>query len=263
MTEDKAQSITSEYAEILKEIRDILADIYSVYDQNGTLNWGQLTQFNGLREVQDQIAASIVKFDDGLSSGLRTFLTSTYETSHDHSVEAISRYVDAQLAFGSAKPEVLEKALQNEFTGLTLNERLEKRRNDLILKMKEDVTRGLHQGETYGTMANRVKDVLEGDAVKARRIVRTEAHRVREQATIDVAKEHTEHGIVMTKTWNTVGDERVRRQHRSMDGKTIPVDEDFVMPDGVKGQGPGMMGAPQHDVNDRCFLTYEVVELKE
>ena len=223
----------------------------------------ELTQFDGLREIQDRISSRLVQFDTDISSQLFDFLTSTYETSHGHAIKSIQKYVDVQLAFSSVKQDVLERAIQNEFTGLTLNERLEKRRGDLILKMKEEVTRGLHQGDTYGTVAKRVKNVLEGDSIKARRIVRTEAHRVREQAVINVAKESQDAGVQMSKTWNTVGDERVRTQHRRMDGKTIPVNEDFVMPDGVKGPGPGMMGAPQHDVNDRCFLTYEIVEIKD
>ncbi len=63
----------------------------------------------------------------------------------------------------------------------------------------------------------------------------------------------------MTKTWVSSKDERVRDMHADMEGVTIPYEDDFVMPDGVEGFAPGIIGAPQHDINCRCTWKIDLV----
>ncbi|MGG3449900.1 hypothetical protein [Domibacillus aminovorans] len=73
--------------------------------------------------------------------------------------------------------EVLENAIQHNFTSLTLNERLQAQRNEVILKLRQVVTSGLYEGQTYRTMARSIQDHMEMSATKAIRIVRTESKR--------------------------------------------------------------------------------------
>jgi len=124
----------------------------------------------------------------------------------------------------------------------------------------------LVKGETYKTMATRLKESIEVDASKAMRIVRTEAHRASETGKLDSAVHANNNGVITNKTWNSVGDERVRRtkqaDHTKLNGKTIPVNDDFEQGRG-KGKGCGMMGAAEHDINCRCFLTYSIEKIKK
>jgi len=60
------------------------------------------------------------------------------------------------------------------------------------------------------------------------------------------------------KTWNTMGDDRVRETHWPMDGVRIPIDEMFDV-NGYDMMYPGDTdhGAPPEEViNCRCWLTY-------
>ncbi|WP_179289900.1 phage minor head protein [Shouchella clausii] len=259
--QEKSQAI--DYANALKDIKGALANLYEHYEVDGQISWLELTQYNLLTEFQDEITAKVLSLNETVSNDIVRFLGDVFNIATTEAANAFQKETNRVLSSSAVRIEVLEKSVQNPMSGLTLNERFEKKRTKVVFKMKEEITQGLYRNETYATMAKRVTEVLEGDAYKAETIVRTEAHRVREEAVYQQASAFKDDGIVLTKTWNTVGDERVRPQHVKMDGKTIPVDEDFVMPDGTKGPGPGMMGAPQHDIRDRCFLTYEVVDIQE
>ena len=96
-----------------------------------------------------------------------------------------------------------------------MNERLERNRKKIIHTIQTEITQGLVRNETYGMMAKRLKKTLEGDAVKAMRIVRTEAHRVQEKAKHDAAEHANNSGVVMVKKWNNRMDERSRPAHRA------------------------------------------------
>jgi len=110
-------------------------------------------------------------------------------------------------------------------------------------------------------MSKRLNESLSNQVVNPIRIVRTESHRVFNEArkdSLDKAKDK----VKMTKEWITSKDERVRSTHSPMDGITIPYDDDFVMPDGARGFGPGMINEPQHDINCRCDWIIDFIEEK-
>ena len=142
--------------------------------------------------------------------------------------------------------------------GLKWTERMGKHREDVIWSIQKEIKQGLTQGDTYGTMAKRLKKELEVSTSKCNAIVRTESHRVHAQAKVDTLDSIVKHGVKMTKTWLSSIDERVRSQHASMHGVTIPYEEDFILPDGSRGKAPGLIGEPQHDINCRCIITINV-----
>lgn len=111
-----------------------------------------------------------------------------------------------------------------------------------------------------GYNLDRLNEALSGDVVNPMRIVRTEGHRVFSQAQKDRLDEAYKAGTKMTKTWISSKDERVRSAHAEMDGVTVPYEENFVMPDGARGFAPGMIGAPQHDINCRCTWKTDVLD---
>lgn len=65
-------------------------------------------------------------------------------------------------------------------------------------------------------------------------------------------------GDLVTKTWHTMEDERVRHTHRKVDGKTIPVKKKFRVGK-YKMDHPGdPAGGPEENVNCRCYLEYDI-----
>ena len=58
------------------------------------------------------------------------------------------------------------------------------------------------------------------------------------------------------KTWNDMGDDRVRDSHWYLGGMTIPLEEYFTTLNGNMTLYPRRFGIPEEDVNCRCWLTY-------
>lgn len=59
----------------------------------------------------------------------------------------------------------------------------------------------------------------------------------------------------VTKTWNTVGDDRVRDTHQGAEGQTVSILQDFSV-GGATGPAPGRMSTLAENINCRCWLTF-------
>ena len=85
------------------------------------------------------------------------------------------------------------------------------------------------------------------------RIAETETHRDANTAALDTAKK----AGATSKTWVTMGDEKVRDPHQYLDGVTIGIDDEFITYDGGHAKAPGLFGIPELDINCRCILTFK------
>lgn len=85
------------------------------------------------------------------------------------------------------------------------------------------------------------------------RIAETETHRDANTAALDTARK----AGAKTKTWVTMGDEKVRDPHQYLDGVTIGIDDEFITYDGGHAKAPGLFGIPELDINCRCILTFK------
>lgn len=266
--------IRKTYQKLLQELRHYMADEYSRYAEDDKLTY-DILQRNGyyarfLEEVEQKI--------NDISPEVRRTIRSTVEQTYEHTYNGMINCVQKAAAgvdLGTLKgcaPEVIKRAVENPISKLTLNDRLEKHRKEIIYDIKQDISVGLMNGDRYSTMANRIKKSVEGDYKKAIRIARTETHRVREAGNHDAAVsvndalKNSTAGIQMMKTWRTMKDERVRPakargrnrkyDHRKMEGVSIPIDEEFTLPSGAKTMAPGQSGVAGEDINCRCYLSY-------
>jgi HK97 family phage portal protein len=104
-------------------------------------------------------------------------------------------------------------------------------------------------------MTEGIQDIFEGDDREeypwARMIARTEATKVTNSANLDAI---TEAGF-NAKTWIAGGGPNGRDDHTAMDGVTIAINEDFVLPSGVKMAYPGDPNADVSELaNCRCGI---------
>lgn len=63
-------------------------------------------------------------------------------------------------------------------------------------------------------------------------------------------------GLELTKTWQTMLDERVRDTHSYLEGLTVGVRDRFYTFDGDSADAPGGFGLPENNANCRCHLVY-------
>lgn len=257
------------FAHVLTEIRVILGKYYEKYEQGGTLTREEMLKFDRLQKMQKEIEHVLRTHYTDLFKRIVEILFDIYGEGYKLTAWAVETDARARLNYSTATGAAMTQMLEAPINGLTLNQRLERRRTDIIYAIQQEITAGLERGETYGTMAKRIKGALEDNALKAIRIVRTEAHRYQEKSKTDAVEHANKQGVITVKVWNSMEDERVRNgkvrgkaNHRKLDGKKLRMDQNFD--DGLsKGKGPGMMGAAGSDINCRCFLTYEIVRVEK
>ncbi|MDE3837929.1 hypothetical protein C0966_00710 [Bacillus methanolicus] len=264
------REIAKQYANTLNEIRKELAKLYEKYETGGVLTYAEMAKYDRLRKFLKQIDRLLDTCYKSLKKLIYDVLGESYLDGYYLTAWAVETDTLSKLAYSLVSADVITAMIENPISGLTLSQRLEKNRANIIYTIQQEITQGLVKGETYRTMANRIKSALEGDTVKAMRIVRTEAHRVKESGKLDAAIHANKNGVIMLKEWNTMQDERVRpgvgkksgANHRMLDGKKIPVDKDFN--DGLsKGKAPGLLPAAGSSINCRCFLTYSVEKVEK
>ena len=88
-----------------------------------------------------------------------------------------------------------------------------------------------------------LSSIVDNTGFRARRIIRTERHRMTWGSSLEFAKEAGS----QTKEWVTVGDGRVRNAHRAMNGEIVGIDESFSDGEAYPGES---------SINCRCHLVY-------
>lgn len=297
--EKSVQELAKLYKQILVQLRGRLGNVYSDYaQQDGTLTYAQLHADGMDARLLEEIVQHMNITSAEEQRLIRETVEQTYQNCYSGMVQAVEKVSEGdgtlQDALGSVesvKPEVIRAAVDNPVHGLTLSDELEKNRATIIYDIKQAIGVGLSNGDNYQTMTKRVQHALVGDDgrgggyAKSVRIVRTEAHRVREQGNHEAAEkvdnELKKVGWQMVKIWHTMKDERVRPNrsrktkhgwkyskgsgiynHVKMEGVTVPVDEEFTLPSGAKTKAPGQSGVAGEDINCRCFLSYEMQQLE-
>jgi hypothetical protein len=260
------RSVVKRYTMLLKEIKEEISKLYEKHENDGVLTYDEMAKYDRLKKFLSYINQLLSQNYKDVKLAVYAILGEVYTDAYYKTAWSIETDSLSKLAYSPVTPETITKMIENPISGLTLSDTLEKNRIAIVYKIQQEVTQGLVKGESYRGMAKRMTEALEGDASKAVRVVHTEAHRVSESAKHDSAEHANKNGVIMIKEWNSVGDERVRHSklanHRKLNGKKIPVTDDFEQGRG-KGKGPGMMMAPEHDIYDRCFLTYSIKRIEK
>lgn len=275
------------YKAMLKDLQTFISDTYVQYAKDDKLTYAMLQEagYNArfLEEIEQRLNISTPK----AARELRQLVEETYDAAYKAMVDGVARAasgLETEFAESIAiTPEQVKRAVENPVSGLTLSDTLEKNRREIIYSIKRTVGVGLMNGDRYTTMARRISEQVDGDYKKAIRIARTETHRVREAGNHDAAQYADKElqkgttGMRMCKTWKTMKDERVRPQrrrkgkkgwstrmgkgpnHMILDGQTVLAGEDFDLKDGHMAPVPGMSGVAGHDINCRCYVSYEML----
>ncbi|WP_439022615.1 hypothetical protein [Bacillus thuringiensis] len=178
------RAIARQYAKTLVEIRKLMAEQYEKYEQNGELTLEEMLKYDRLKKLNKRINWIMGVNHNEVRKHMTKVLGEVYKDGYYLTAWGVETTTRTKLGYASVRPESLTAMLQNPVAGLTLKARLEKNRADIIHKIQQEVTQGLQENETYAIMAKRLKDSLEGDVVKATRIVRTEDTALRKLESI-------------------------------------------------------------------------------
>ena len=87
------------------------------------------------------------------------------------------------------------------------------------------------------------------------RVVETDTNRIYNDAVLNVGEKVSKRGEKVTKTWNTVLDDKVRSTHSFIESVTVPIDKRFYTYDGDSARYPGDFTMPENNINCRCAIT--------
>lgn len=133
---------------------------------------------------------------------------------------------------------------------------------DGLTDAEPDSYEAVHADVAGKNFADRINeylaDVLAGGGLDAllldmAGLIETDGHRVRCVARQDAGDELAAEGFAVTKTWRSIGDEKVRDTHFLLDGTTIGIDDYFYTVNG-RAKAPGGFGVGEEDCNCRCIL---------
>ena len=114
-----------------------------------------------------------------------------------------------------------------------------------------EISRGLASDMSYEDITRNIANTTKAPYSRARTIVLTETHRIKQASTRDVQVKAKEKGADVLKQWNSTLDGETRKTHRKLDGQIREVEEPFEM-DGKDAMYPGDFNDPAEDCNCRC-----------
>ena len=123
--------------------------------------------------------------------------------------------------------------------------------NNLKKTISREVTRGIASNMTFEDIARNIKNVSKAPMSNAKRIARTEGHRIQQASAMDAQRAAKDKGADVVKQWDATLDGRTRDTHRKLDGQIRDIDEPFEV-DGMFAMYPGDFGDPAEDCNCRC-----------
>jgi hypothetical protein len=216
-----------------------------------------MAKYNRLAALEKEIQQELIRLSGKNIKSIKTLSSDVYQEAYYHTAFALEYEAQAKLSYGLINPKVIEASINNPLSGLSLNERLIKSRDNIIYNVRQQITQGLILGESYPKIARRLKDTFEGDASKAIRIAKTESHRVQTEGRLASMEHAQKAGVNMVKVWVATLDQAVRDTHAALDSVKVGMDEDFII-HGMHAKAPGLFGIASEDINCRCTVRAEI-----
>lgn len=131
------------------------------------------------------------------------------------------------LIFPIDQEQVLAAIQTESNLSTTLYEALGHNIKDLQKKIAGEISRGIAGGQLYTEIARNIAGYARIPKNNAMRIVRTEANRIHNRASMNACKKAESKGADVVKQWDASLDKRTRKSHRHVDGEIRELDESF------------------------------------
>jgi SPP1 gp7 family putative phage head morphogenesis protein len=204
------------------------------------------------RALKQQIGAILDELNTKQFESISKYLTECYENGflgvlYDLQGQGIP------LIFPINQEEVVRAIVHDTKLSKRLYTSLGEDVGELKKRIRAELSRGISQAYTYEKIAKNIRNQTSIGFNKSMRIVRTEGHRITQEATFDAQHKAKDAGADIVKQWDSTLDGRTRELHSELDGQIRELDEPFTV-GAYRGQYPSGFGAPEMDINCRCVL---------
>ena len=258
LTPQLEKQIAKEYAGALKEIRATMAEFYAKYP----MTYQEMAKYKRLEKLQAELKVIIFELNKRLEGIAEKGLEDVYTNAYNILGYALEN--NANFSWAMPPQRAIVEAINNPIMGQTVTNALRDNRDYMARQINQTITRGLIRGDSYRDMARELRGTMESNLNRnALRIVRTEAHKVQSIAQLDSTEYAESKGVKGKKVWVSTLDSRTRPDHQMMDGVEADADGLFTLPDGSRGEAPGLTGEPSQDYGCRCTVIFVIDEMPE
>ncbi|AKS69765.1 phage capsid protein [Staphylococcus schleiferi] len=251
------------FAERLKVIKQELSDMYAKYESdNPHVTWTEFNKYNRLNKQLARIAEMMTDDFNQVAKAIKSTQQNVYIEQYMMSLYLYEMASQTSMQFDVPTASIINTAIEQPIELIKLRPTLQKHRNDVLKRLRVHITQGVLSGEGYAKTAKAISDDLGMSKAQALRVARTETGRALSQANLDSAHVAQDNGFKMMKRWHATKDTRTRDTHRHLDGKSIPLDDNFKS-SGCVGPAPKLfvgVNSAKENINCRCKLLHYIDE---
>ena len=217
------RSIIKLYGTALHDIRKILKDLYDKYSVEGKLTNGEMSKYNRLVNVQDQICRILQKNMKQVDSLTKRLTAEQYNEAFYRHAYAIDQVGGMALNWGLIPEEAVEAAMKSPFSKLASSKALKASREGTVDRIRQEIGLSVVRGDSYEVLANRISAVLgvspkgtgaafngKGATYRSLMVARTEGQRILVEGQMAATKKALELGCEIETIWDATLDSRTR-----------------------------------------------------
>jgi hypothetical protein len=239
------KDLTRQYQRALDDIKDRIKLL-----QSDEMTQSRIYQVNYQKMLKEQVEAILEKLHGDENSSIQKYLDDSYTDAYVgtmyamsgqgvHVITPIDRHAAVKAIVTDSKlSETLYNALGHDIGKLKKH-------------IREEITRGIATSLPYAQIARNISSYTNLPLSNAKRIVRTEGHRIQQTSADDARNVAKSKGADVVKQWDASLDMVTRPVHRQLDGQ-IRETEDTFDAGGYHVMYPGAFGVPSQDCNCRC-----------
>ena len=237
------KELEKQYARALKDINDKVKSFQADIDlldqalsQDGlddatkallqSQKRSKVYQQNYQKALKGQVSGVLDKLHGDNYATIDNYLKSCYETGYIGTMYDIAKQgvpIIAPIDQAAAVKAILtdSKIVEGYYNHLGVNyDKLKK-------TITQEISRGIASGLPYSDIARNINNVSSSGLYNAKRIARTEGHRIQQTSSRDAQYAAKKKGCDVVKQWDASLDGRTRDSHARVDGEIRELDEKF------------------------------------
>jgi uncharacterized protein with gpF-like domain len=224
-------------------------------------NWklSDMQKYNRLKVLEKGLLEDIREVNLETFKIIRKVNTTVVFNTYNRNWYGYEKELNGFLKFNKLNPKLVNAMVLEPYPGIPLSSLIKNVSVTQTNQMRFILAQSLSQGLSVPQTAKLLKENAQISYNKAVRIARTEGLRASSKAQLIASEKAEQLGIETDKIWLTAKDQRVRNDHKEMEGKSADKDGVFHLPDGSSGLAPRQTGVAKQDINCRCTYVEEVI----
>jgi SPP1 gp7 family putative phage head morphogenesis protein len=251
------------FAKRLKEIKQIIANMYEKYDRDEPqVTWTEFNKYNRLNKELNLIGQMLSQDYREVAKAIKQSQQNVYIEKYMMSLFLYEVASQTSMNFDIPTSQTIQTAIEQPIEFIKLVPTLQKHRDDTLKRIRMHITQGIMSGEGYSKIAKALRNDLGMSKAQSVRVARTETGRALSQAGLDSAMVAKDNGLDMKKRWYATKDTRTRDTHRHLDGTSVDIEDNFHS-SGCVGPAPKLfvgVASAKENINCRCKLLYYINE---